>query len=56
MPSINCEINLILTWSAKYVISSTAAGQATTFALTGTIFYVPLVTLSLKIMQNYCNN
>ena len=32
---INCEINLVLTWSANYVISSTtAADQATRFATT----------------------
>ena len=34
MPLVNCEINLILTWSAYWVISS-AAG-AIKFTITGT--------------------
>ena len=42
MPLINCEINLILTWSANCVISNAAANQATTFAITN----IPVVTLS----------
>ena len=43
MPLINCEINLILTWS---VISNSAANQGTTFAITDTKLYVQAVTLS----------
>ena len=46
MPLINCEINLILTWSANCVISNSAANQGTTFATTDTKLYVPVVTLS----------
>ena len=46
MPFINCEINLILTWSANCVISNAAANQETTFAITDTKLYVLLVTLS----------
>ena len=46
MPLINCEINLILTWSANCVISNAAAGQATAFAITDTKLHVPVVTLS----------
>ena len=46
MPLINCEINLILTWSANCVISSAAVNQATTFAITDTKLYVSVVTLS----------
>ena len=46
MPLINCEVNLILTWSSTCVITnSTSAG---TFAITDTKFYVPVVTLSTK--------
>ena len=45
IPLINCEINLILTCSANCVISSAAANQATTFAITDTKLYVPVVTL-----------
>ena len=43
---INCEINLILSCSANCVISNAAVNQATTFAITGTKLYVPVVTLS----------
>ena len=46
MPLINCEVNLILTWSSTCVIfNSTGAG---TFAITDTKLYVPVVTLSTK--------
>ena len=45
MPLINYEINLILTWSANCVISNSAVNQATTFAITDTKLYVPVVTL-----------
>ena len=44
MPLINYEINLILTWSEKCVISS--AITATKFAITDTKLYVAAVTLS----------
>ena len=33
MPLINCEINLVLTWSANCVLLSSNANQATTFAV-----------------------
>ena len=42
MPLINCEINLILIWSANCVISSHAANQATTFAITESQFMFQL--------------
>ena len=43
MALINCEVNLILTWSSTCVITnSTGAGR---FTITHTKFYVPLVTL-----------
>ena len=46
MPLINCEVNLILTWSSTCVITnSTGAGR---FAITDTKLYVPVVTLSTK--------
>ena len=41
---INCEINLILTWSKNCVISS-AAGKIR-LAITDAILYVPVVTFS----------
>ena len=44
MPLINCEVNLILTWSSTCVITnSTGAGR---FSITDTRLYVPVVTLS----------
>ena len=44
MPLINCEINLILTWSSTCIITnSTGAGR---FVITDTKLYVPLVPLS----------
>ena len=46
MPLINCEINLILTWSDKCVLSNDT--KATTFAITDTKLYVPVVTLSTQ--------
>ena len=42
MPLINCEINFILTCSAKCVISE--GNEVTTFAITDTKLYVPVVT------------
>ena len=46
MPLINCEINLIQTWSANCLISSNAtANQATIFAIADTKRYVSVVTL-----------
>ena len=46
MPLINCEVNLILTWSEDCVITnSTGEGK---FAITETKLYVPVVTLSTK--------
>ena len=49
MPLINCEFNLILTWSSTCVLISTnPQNQNATFAITDTILYVPVVTLSTK--------
>ena len=46
MPLINCEVNLVLTWSSTCVITnSTGAG---TFEITDTKLDVPLVTLSTQ--------
>ena len=45
---INCEINLILTWSVNYVIPNTGANQAIIFAITDTTLYTPVVTLSTQ--------
>ena len=47
MHLINCEVNLILTWSEKCVIvSANVVGQNATFAITDTKLYIPVITLS----------
>ena len=47
MPLINWEITLLLNWSASCVIVSTnVVNQNTTFSITDTKLYVPVVTLS----------
>ena len=49
MPLINCEVNLILTWSGNCVIVSTnVVNQNATFAITDTKLYVRVVTLSTQ--------
>ena len=54
MPLINCEVNLLLTWSQSCILSS-AAGDST-FAITETKLIVPVVTLSseenAKLLSN----
>ena len=58
MPLINCEVNLILTWSKDCVISS-ATGE-TKFAITEIKLFVPVVTLSTqgnaKLLQKLKSN
>ena len=46
MPLINCEVNLILTWSSTCVITN--SNGSGTFAITNTKLYVPVVTLSTQ--------
>ena len=46
MPLINCKVNLILTWSKNFIISS-ATGE-TKFSITETKLYVPVITLSTQ--------
>ena len=49
MPLINCEINLIVTWSTNCVIVSTnVVNENATSEITDTKLYVPVVTLSTK--------
>ena len=49
MPWINCEVNLILTWSTNCVINYTdVANQIPKFTITETNLYVPVVTLSTQ--------
>ena len=54
MPLINCEVNLILTWSSTCVLISTnVPNQSATFAITNTKLYVPVVTLSTQENTNF---
>ena len=49
MSLINCEIDLMHSWSANCVISSNAAAdQIRTFAITDTKLYIPVATVSTK--------
>ena len=49
MPLINCEVELILTWSTNCVIIYTdVADQGSTFTITETNLFVPVVTLSTQ--------
>ena len=49
MPLINCEVNLILTWSSNCVLIATnVQNQNATFTITDTKLYVPVVTLSTQ--------
>ena len=54
--SINCEINLILTWSENcFIAASTEANQVPTSAITDIKLYGPVVTLltqdNAKLLQ-----
>ena len=46
MPLINCEVNLILTWSKECVITNSTGEEK--FAIRETKLYVPIETLSTK--------
>ena len=50
MSLMDCEINLVLTWTAKCMLSNDA--KTTTFVIADIKLYVPVVTLST---QNYYN-
>ena len=46
IPLINCEVNLILTWSSTCVITNSTGAR--TFEITDTKLYVPVVILSAQ--------
>ena len=46
MPLINCEVNLILTWSSTCVITNSTGAEI--FEIADTKLYVPVVTLSTQ--------
>ena len=51
---INCENNLILTWSLTSAITNST--RIRTFAITDTELYVPVAALSTKAKQSCSNN
>ena len=49
MPLINCEVELIFTWSAGcFIIYTDVANQVPTLTIMETNLYVPVVTLSIQ--------
>ena len=49
MSLINCEIDLILTWSTNcFIVSTNVANQTAAFEITDTKLYDPVVTLSTQ--------
>ena len=49
IPLINCEVSLILTWSANCgIVYTNIAHQGATFVKTETKLYAPVVTLSTQ--------
>ena len=49
MTLIDCEVNLVLTWSANCIIVYTdVLNQGVTFTITETKLHVPVVTLSTQ--------
>ena len=46
MPLINCEVNIILTWSWSCVITNSTSVRR--FEVTDTKLFVPVVTLSTR--------
>ena len=49
MPLINCEINLILSWSDRcFIIDDPIDNREPTFTTTDTKLYVPVVSLSIQ--------
>ena len=49
MPLINCEVELILSWSAdSVIIYADVANQNPTFTIKETNLYIPVVTLSTQ--------
>ena len=53
MPLINCKVKLSLKWYEHCILSNLVGDS--TFTITDTKRYVPIVTLKIKEMQN-CQN
>ena len=57
MPLVNCEVNLIVTWSSTCVLVATGVlNQTATFTITDTKLYVPVVPYQHKKMLSSFNN
>ena len=54
IPFNDCEIDLILTWSDKDVLSNDTG--ATKFQVADTKIYVPAVTCQPNVIQKFLNN
>ena len=58
MPLVNCEVELILTWSKNYVITNSTGEEK--FQITQAKLYIPVVTLStqdnIKLLQQLKSN
>ena len=53
IPLINCEINLILNcYKECFIPSNTLAAESTTFTITDTKIYVPVIILSTQDNAN----
>ena len=48
MPLINCKIHLEINWTKDCLSSSADSANPTSFKITETRLYVPIVTLSTK--------
>ena len=57
IPLINCDITVILTWSANgFIIDNLVDNQVPKFALTDKSFMFQLWFYQLKIMKNFYSN
>ena len=53
MPLNNCKTILMLTWSKScFLVAGTLANQESTFTLTETKRYVPVVSMLKKVISN----
>ena len=48
MPLINCKVEFSLNWIKNYVLTTSANANKSTFKITDTKLYVPVVTLSIE--------
>ena len=51
MPLVNCEVNLVSTWSSTCVIKNSTGARR--FGITDTKLYIPVVTLSTQDFKKF---